>query len=58
MPETELLKEHQEHLKSWTEGDPTEYAPCVLGLSTSEGNKLRTEKSFMVFKKNTMNTEY
>jgi len=43
---------HHEHLKSWT-GGATEYAPCVLRLPTSEGDKLTTGKPFMVFWKET-----
>ena len=46
--------ECHEHLKSRTEGGEEEYAPCVLRLTTSEGDKLRTKKSFMIFEKTNM----
>jgi len=50
----ELHMECHEHLKSRTEGGEEEYAPCVLRLTTSEGDKLRTKKSFMIFEKTNM----
>jgi len=38
--EAELPMERHWHLNSWTGGGTAEYAPCVLRLPTSEGDKL------------------
>jgi len=49
--EAELPMERHWHLNSWTGGGTAEYAPCVLRLPTSEGDKLRTKKSLVIFEK-------